>query len=166
MFRITASWSAQSQSFQIGSRFGSRLHGVPNPTMWLFRVVSCATAGASFTMVTCDCVSHGTLRAAFLCALCGQKNICMDPRAKIFALVGPHKQHQQHHTQTNQCRREHTTQSTHDRMGRGAPHPTAHTPHRIAGIQNTPSHKWDSRSAYGSSDTEQDIRSDTQDVLS
>ena len=55
-FRSTASWGAQYHNAVISGGFVC---------------IRC-------TMVTCDCVSCGTPRAAFSCALGGQKNTCMD----------------------------------------------------------------------------------------
>ena len=67
-FQITASWVAQSHNA-------------------VFRVVSCAKGRCVIrcSMALCDCVCRGTLRAAFSCALHGQKNVRMDPRVAFFA---------------------------------------------------------------------------------
>ena len=71
-FGITASWGAQSYNTVVSSGFACK-----------------STCIICYTMVACDCVSRGTPRAAFSCALRGQKNICMDPRVPVSAPIGP-----------------------------------------------------------------------------
>ena len=91
--RIAASWGAQSQTVVVSGRFAVQM-----TTSWSAQCrnavvtsgfVCKSTCVICHTMVTCDCVFCSTPRAAFLCALRGPINICMDPRVPFSRPPGP-----------------------------------------------------------------------------